>query len=158
MEVWVPLTELLKEQLNLHYELLEMAGRKETLIIENDVQSLLDLLQDEEEVLQQVRELEQKRKKLLDEYFGGEERSFSDLLEEVPGDVGEELENLRQGLLEVIDKLQEKNHNNASLINEALDLNEFSIQLFTGDDEGGTYSPGGEGEKKSGYSFFDQRA
>lgn len=155
---WDGLMSILQRHLEFHEILLQMAEEKREVLVANEVDELLSILEREEGMIKQIKELEEERERSLRDLSLGEDRSFKDLLEKAPDQRREDLLHLRDSLLQIVEELKVKNESNAMLVNESLDLNEFSIQLFTNSIIGQTYSPGNSKKKEVSYRLFDEKA
>jgi flagellar biosynthesis/type III secretory pathway chaperone len=100
-------------------------------------------------------------KKLLDLYEVKEEEiNYSELTGYLPDEWQDEFDPIRDDLLESIENLHEKNEENRMLLNEAVKLNKFSINMLQKvlEPVSGTYNKDKNSEKKQGYNIVDRKA
>lgn len=155
---WDGLIKLLQSHLDYHQIMLQIADEKKEALIANEVDHLLSILEREEGVAKRMQELEEERKRALQSLGIDNKISFQKFLDSAPEEKKEDLSLLRAHLLKTLEVLKEKNETNAMLINESLDLNEFSIQLFTNSNMASTYSPWNTKKREVSYRLFDEKA
>lgn len=155
--MWDYLQDILESHLQCHKLLLHFAEEKRRALIENHVDTLLSILKEEEDVLKKVQDLEEKRQDLLSRMDIGAVLSFQEVLRQAPQNRTVAFNRLQKELLLVLEELQHKNDGNAILINESLELNEFSMQLFTGGNEARAYRPNQGRMKEVNYRLFDEK-
>ncbi|MEJ6950163.1 flagellar protein FlgN [Natronospora cellulosivora (SeqCode)] len=129
------LLEVLKEEEKLYSKLLELANEKKEAIVANDIDNLSKLLQDDNEIISLLNQLDQERFELIKsicENKGVEKQdpSFKELIKLIPEPWQEPLSASRNKLLALIDELHEQNEQNKFLINEAIKLNNASVNMF----------------------------
>lgn len=155
---WDHLRGIMESHLQYHQYLLDLAGEKMEALIAHDVDVLLPVLEKEEGMIKKIQALEEERGELLSQMNFPREISFQDLLAHAPQDGIGTLIQLQERLGLLLGKLKHINEGNAILINESLELNEFSIQLFTGGTEARAYRPNQGKMKEVHYRLFDEKA
>ncbi|MDI3547015.1 MAG: hypothetical protein PWR10_667 [Halanaerobiales bacterium] len=125
---------LLKKEYEQYCLLQEKASLKQQAIINNDVEQLVDTLAAEQEILNLIEDLEAERqqylKKIAEESkLEKEEASFKELLALFPEEK-EELRELRKDILYVLKTLQQINEENRQLIQDCLQINNYSLNLI----------------------------
>lgn len=155
---WDRLTWIMERHLEFHQTLLSMAQEKTDVLIANEVDALLGIVGEEDAIIKKIHTLEEERKQILERLGQKDDDRFNHLLEKAPHEKKEELRGLREDLLHTLNELKEKNERNAILINESLELNEFSIQLFTSGQQSQAYGPGDRKKREVSYRIFDEKA
>ncbi|HLV09426.1 MAG TPA: flagellar protein FlgN [Halanaerobiales bacterium] len=132
----------------------ELAQKKKDVLIENDVEELTRLIEKDNEIVDQIERLEEKRLDLFARFvenseLAEDEISFSDLLELLSGEWQQKLLSIKEKLLGIIEGLHEQNEQNKALVEEAIKLNNFSVNMFMEavEPDNQIYEPG---EKKRG--------
>ncbi|MFW6028861.1 MAG: flagellar protein FlgN [Halanaerobiales bacterium] len=159
------LFEILKKEYELYTKLKETANKKNTAIIDNEIDDLAKAVERENEIIDNLEELEEIREDILsileDKYDLAQNFQFSNLINNFPEELQEEYLELRNSLLEVIDEIHEKNQENALLLDEAIKLNNFSLKMLTKavSPENSTYNKDKLKNKvKQGYNIIDRKA
>lgn len=155
-EIKVPaekLYKILSEEYRVYEELQSLATKKQTALIENELEELAGIVEAETELMDNVDNLEEARLQLLEDIAESftepaDELSFGDLLEELPEEKQDKFSDLREELLELIEELNALNEGNRQLLMEALKFNEFSLKTVIGAENNQTYSTGGKSSKK----------
>ncbi|MBB6692183.1 flagellar protein FlgN [Cohnella xylanilytica] len=161
------LYESMEILLGQHEKLLEMSEQKRQAIIRNDVSLLNELTTKESRLVRLIAETEQQRNQAVSDYYAAKglratssatvstiirmETSFRDK---------ERLTNLGERLTDVVNRLRSLNDLNTQLLRQAMEFNEFSINLLSGtDDDDVVYK---RPVDQAGYSanarIFDSRA
>ena len=130
------LATVLEEEKGLYSELTQLAHDKQQVIINNDVEKLADYLRNEQELIEKIEKKEKERRRVVislcsDIDMPEQDLSFSKLRDYINDDSKKELEELKSGLLEVLEELQRVNDANKKLIEEALNLNDFNVKILT---------------------------
>ena len=128
------LTEILKEENELYEKLLDIAEDKKETLINNNIESLFNLVENDRDYIEQVSELEERRLTLMNdikENFAIEDDlSYMEFVEQLPDHWGEKLNPIRNELLETLEEFHILNEENKKLIEEAVKFNKFSIDLI----------------------------
>mgnify|MGYP000311811914 CR=1 FL=1 len=128
------LTEILKEENELYEKLLDIAEDKKETLINNNIESLFNLVENDRDYIEQVSELEERRLTLMNdikENFAIEDDlSYMEFVEQLPDHWGEKLNPIRNKLLETLEEFHILNEENKKLIEEAVKFNKFSIDLI----------------------------
>jgi flagellar biosynthesis/type III secretory pathway chaperone len=159
------LLSILKNEYEKYEKLQETADKKTEALVENEIDGLADIVEKEDEIITNIEDLEESRnnlvKKLLDLYEVKEEEiNYSELTGYLPDEWQDEFDPIRDDLLESIENLHEKNEENRMLLNEAVKLNKFSINMLQKvlEPVSGTYNKDKNSEKKQGYNIVDRKA
>ncbi len=129
----------LQQQLILYKELRETAEKKQQALVANNIKELDAIVAREEVLIMQAAKLEKVRTAMAGEiarelHIPVEEVTLSRLTGEMP-----QLLPLQNEMEETIRNIQEKHALNTELLNQAMRIVEFSLNLFTRSDEK-TYS------------------
>ena len=129
------LVEVLTNEYQLYLEMMELADKKKDALIENKIDELIDFVKREEEIVDKVKELEEKRNEIILNICDikkekAEDISFQELIKLISEPEQKVLLDIREKLLDIIDRLQEQNEQNKVLITEAIKLNNVSINMF----------------------------
>jgi len=129
------LVEVLTNEYQLYLEMMELADKKKVALIKNKIDELIDFVKREEEIVDKVKELEEKRNEIILNICEmkkekAEDISFQELIKLIPEPEQKVLLDIREKLLDIIDRLQEQNEQNKVLITEAIKLNNVSINMF----------------------------
>lgn len=142
------LVEILGTEYKYYLELNDLAIQKKEAIIANDVEKLTELLKDDEEVIEYINELENKRTIIMKELinlnnFQESNLNFNKIIDISPDQYSGTLKRIRESLVQTIDQLHDQNEQNSLLIQEAMKLNQFSLSMMMNflEPESQTYNP-----------------
>ena len=129
------LVSVLKEQVKEYRSLIELAKRKQEVLIGNDIRELDKLNKEEQNIIIGVAKLESKRLEIikdLSEVFGSAISSYTlkEMAEQAPEPFQGQLNNVCQELNEVVEDLNIINQGNSSLIEQALKIVNFTISTI----------------------------
>jgi flagellar biosynthesis/type III secretory pathway chaperone len=127
------LIRLLKEEKELYQELFAVAEEKNEALLENDTAALSEILAADQEVIEKIEAKEKERKEIIEKIKSEfnlklEHDKYSDFIEELPADWEEDLKDIRQKIIELTDDFYSLNNQNQKLLNQALEVNTFSIE------------------------------
>ncbi|NLM96929.1 MAG: flagellar protein FlgN [Halanaerobiaceae bacterium] len=133
--IYNELLEVLTKEYELYCEMKELADKKKDALIENSINELVDHVKNEEDIIEKVRELEGRRNEIIinicdSKNVKAEDISFQELIKLIPDSEQEKMLDIREKLLDVIDRLQEQNEQNKLLVTEAINLNNVTINMF----------------------------
>jgi len=141
------LLNILNEEKGLYLKLLEIAEEKNEALVENNTEKLLKTVEKDKELISRIEIKEEERDEAVSqiiEHFNidDKDKSYSELVKSLPEDWGKELDPLREELIEITDKFQTVNLENHSLLKQALEFNQLSIDTILNSiqDEDITYS------------------
>ena len=159
------LINIIKKEYEYHQKLCESARDKKVAIIENSVEDLAGVIEKEEDLLNDLNQLENKRarvlKEIADDYkFNNKTPNYNMLKAELATDRQGELKNIRNKLLSVIDELKKVNEENKVLLEEAIKLNKFSFELIADSlsPANTTYDQNENNKEKKVKNIVDHRA
>jgi len=126
---------LLEDEYQNYCKLKELALAKKDVLISNDVEGLTRLLEKDNEIVDNLEKLEKKRTDLVSQLarsyeLDADKINFSRLIKVIPGKWQDSLETLKEKLLQTIEELHEQNEQNKVLVEEAVKLNNFSINMI----------------------------
>lgn len=157
------MTATLDELITIQQQLIRYAERKQTVLIENKVDELTELVKEETRLIRRLGQLEDERQRLvtevLEEYPG---LSFSQFAEQMTDEsakhaLQEQLSTLKQLLME----LQAKNRQNEKLVQDSVDFIEGMIGHITAPvKQPYNYQPqsGAKNTQSTNRGFFDTKA
>lgn len=159
------LYNILSEEYELYQKLNKTASEKNEAIVENEIDDLAEVVENEDEFLKKIEELEEKRTKIIvdlaEKYDLKDDFQYSNLINNFPEDWQDKFSEIRKKLLEVIDEIHEKNEENTMLLDEAIKLNNFSLNMLSKavSPENGTYNKNQTSQKgKQNYNIIDRQA
>jgi len=159
------LYNILSEEYELYQKLNKTASEKNEAIVENEIDDLAEVVENEDEFLKKIEELEEKRTKIIvdlaKKYDLKDDFQYSNLINNFPEDWQDKFSEIRKKLLEVIDEIHEKNEENTMLLDEAIKLNNFSLNMLSKavSPENGTYNKKQTNKKgKQNYNIIDRQA
>lgn len=134
-EYFLHLLEGFKRELVLQERLLEIARKKQEILLKNDIEALVPLLEEEGELVFQTCAVERRLGKIWEEmkrqFFPKEqEMSLSRVFELADADLQGEFLLLREELSRVVRELQELNRQNALLIEDVLNYIDVVFSLL----------------------------
>ncbi|PLR90807.1 flagellar protein FlgN [Bacillus sp. T33-2] len=136
------LISTMKKLHKLHRSLLDLSVRKTEIIKKSDMDALNQLLKDEQVHISAIGELEEERLALVSTLLPDRENpSFLECLEVLSGHEKEELQKLRDELLQVVCDIREQNTLNQQLIHQSMQFINFSRGLIMPRQESYNYGP-----------------
>lgn len=147
----------------LHENLLKLAVRKTDVLKKGDVDSLQDIMRDEQKFTTAITMMEQERQTAARSFLkqnGNGQITISDCIEAAAPEAAETLRAIQEQMVTVIDKLQEQNELNKQLIYQSLQFVNMNLDLLQPDNETATYGrpDHNRNQMKPGKSFFDSKA
>lgn len=158
------LVQYMKVLISLHHSLNKLAVDKTEYVKKGDMQSLQDLLKEENKLISQVRKAESlltsEAKTFLQHKGVEEEAHLSNVLPYVDENEQGEINQLRDQLLKEMMKLKEQNELNQDLLQQSLQFVEVSLDLLQPDIEQFNYdrNEGTPQTNKPSRSIFDSKA
>ena len=151
--------EILKKQYEIYQEILKISEKKTDIVVKDKVDELKELVDSEEELIGKFIVLEKRRLSIVKEF--GKSKGITGVLKipelcEYFPENKEELMKLREDILSITKKINEKNKLNEKLIKNSLDYINFSVGLITGTgSQPLTYGKYGEANKNEAKKFLD---
>jgi flagellar biosynthesis/type III secretory pathway chaperone len=147
--VLLSLTKLVEREVQAFRELLDLLTQQRDCIVDRRVDDLTCVVEQEEALIAETRDLERRRERQVEELSGrlgrpGEMMTLAQIIEAVEGAYAIHLSELRDSLLTVMGKLQMANERNRFLIEHALGYVDHHIRLLTTQDvKGASYTQQG---------------
>jgi len=154
------LKEALSEELAVYERLLGLSKRKQKLLLERFSTDLMKIVAEEEKEVSHLLELENIRIECLTEITGKSNVNLEEALGKISdSDMKSDLWMLGCRLKEIIAEIKTINERNQKLLEQALELTQYSIRLITTLPAKTTYGPGGQGKGSSpGSIIIDRKA
>jgi flagellar biosynthesis/type III secretory pathway chaperone len=154
------LKAILGEELAIYQKLLGFAHDKKKLLLEKFSTDLQTIVTQEELLVQRLIDLEQLRREHVAKIAGSEEVNLDAAVEKIAdADSKSDLWLLGSQLRDVMGEIKGVNDENQKLLEQALELTQYSIKLITRVPGGVTYGPGGkQPPKTTGPKLVDRKA
>ncbi|KPU26436.1 hypothetical protein TR13x_10175 [Caloranaerobacter sp. TR13] len=138
------LKEILSQELNLYKHMLELSIDKTEIITSGQVRELDKITQKEQALILKAGKLEDIREKVLsriqEELKLKKIQNISKLVDYLSEEQKKEIEDIKEQLIDVLDKLKERNILNSALIKDSLEYINLNVNLLTNALTGSTYS------------------
>ncbi len=145
---------ILKEELNILHSLKDITYEKTDIIIANEVEKLEEITKQEEDLINRIALEEKEREELLYSWGLKKDTSISEIIEKTP-EGKEELNTIKDELLNLLKDIQSRNLVNNELIQENLEWLDFNMNLIYNIQTPPTY---GDNKKTRGNnSLFDRK-
>ena len=145
---------ILKEELNILRNLNDLTYGKTDIIIANEVEKLEEITKKEENLINEIALKEKEREELLYNWGLKKDISISEIIEKTP-EGKEELNILKEELLNLLKDIQSRNLVNNELIQENLEWLDFNMNLIYNIQTPPTY--GDDKKTRKGNSLFDRK-
>jgi len=151
--------EILKKQLEIYKEILKISEDKTDIIVKDKVEELKPMVEREETLVEGYIKLEKERLGIIKGFAESKGITkmlrINDLCEYFPDDA-DEMQRLKNEILEVTKKIKVKNAVNQELVQNSLDFLNFSIGILAGTNTGtSTYGKEGNTLENEARNFFD---
>lgn len=155
------LKNTLNQELEVYKKLLELGKAKRKVLVEKFSSELQKIVSQEELYVQELFDLEPKRKDCIYVIAGNSDaklEAVTDLIDESDGK--SVILNIANELRSVIDEIQNVNEGNQRLVEQALELAQYSVKLITRAPKPVTYGRGGkfEGNTQQSRSILNLKA
>ena len=157
------LKKTLKDQINIYNTLLELSEKKTDIIVRNNIKELDNLTKEEQEIIIDLSQCEKNRQKAVNTIASimevKEDINMIAIYDHLNDHDKKEIEEIRDELLNIIEKLNDRNKLNESLIKDSLEYIDLNLELLTTDGFENTYSDKDNGQvNKKQKSLFDFKA
>ncbi|KHD86416.1 flagellar protein FlgN [Heyndrickxia ginsengihumi] len=143
----------------LHESLLQLAREKTEMIKTNDMEGLQKITSNEQKHIRAISTLELQRDQLAHELVDGQEDvTVSACIEAAVGEERSQLEQLRDMLLQTVDKLKEQNELNQLMIYQSLQYINLTLDAIYPQKQPTTYAPPEKRQLQTNISRFDSKA
>ncbi|RHW33326.1 flagellar protein FlgN [Neobacillus notoginsengisoli] len=152
------LLEVLQLLADLHKQLLEIAKKKQEILISGDINLLLPLISEESKLLKKIKQAEEERTRAIGEDVN---QSFTRLIEQQPeGDLKEKMKSILGILQQRFEEIGRVNHLNQQLLEQSLTYTQYMInQILPASEGSGLYSAGANPkEMNESVRLFDAKA
>lgn len=123
------IVQIMDEIIHINRQLIEIADRKKTMIIERNMDDLNKLIPEEEELVKKIGHYENELLKLSENPFPV---TFSELIEQIPEEsTRKKLQEKQASMLNYMVELQEKNQMNESLLKDSLQFVRHMMEQIT---------------------------
>ncbi|WP_139787075.1 flagellar protein FlgN [Cohnella massiliensis] len=162
-----PLYETMETLLEQHERMLELSEQKKQAIIRNEVNRLTEITTKESRLLKLISDTERQRRQNVEEYYLSKglkpnpEATVSGIVQlETNPREKTKLANLGERLVESVNRLKQLNELNMQLLKQAIEFNDFSLDLLSGSDEQDMIykPPANQTGYGGGARLFDSRA
>jgi flagellar biosynthesis/type III secretory pathway chaperone len=172
MTMWEQLNDLMSELLSVYQEILALSRQKKDLLVRAKPADLEKVVKQEEVLVMKAGRIEVARKQVISNLVSTlvskqavpEAFTLEELIALAPAEVAEQLKETGQDFALVLQDLQVQNELNTKLIQQALNLVNYNINLLANSSVGPTYSAPGYGkqpqEQLSGHynrTIFDHK-
>jgi len=142
------LKDYLNEELAIYRELLGLSKKKQKVLMERFSTDLLHIVGEEEKQIQKLAEIEEKRIQCVEKITGKPHTSLDELVENISDTiVKSDIWMLANQLKDVLAEIQSINSRNQKLLEQALELTQYSISLLTTPPREVTYRAPGSSSK-----------
>jgi hypothetical protein len=129
------LISILEDELECYEKVFNISKEIRDVLIENDIEELIKIVKGEQQYINEIDALEQRRLALMEQVeeqhnIDSSNLSYLEFIDHLPTEHKEQLVNIRQQLLEILDEIHVQNEENKKLIEEAVQFNEFSTDLI----------------------------
>jgi len=155
------LKEYLAEELAIYRELLALSKRKQKILLEKFSTELNKIVAEEERFIQRLAEIEEKRIVCVESISGRKSTTLDELVEFIPDTVlKSDIWMMASKLKDTLSEIKEINLRNQKLLEQALELTQYSINLLTTPPREVTYkAPGATSRTPQPVStLFDRKA
>lgn len=134
-QLLIELAEILKKESILYEKLLKIAEKKKKTLINNEIETLFEHVETDQELIDHVTKLEDRRLEIMSEIddkldINSDELSYQEFIKKVPDNWEEKLNPIREDLVKTLEEFHVLNEENKRLIEEAVKFNKFSIDLI----------------------------
>jgi flagellar biosynthesis/type III secretory pathway chaperone len=134
----------------LHRELLSLEQQKIDMIIDQNWEDVQRLVQESKKILEGIEASETSRVKLIQLMGCDVESTLSQISEDLPEKIGEDLLKCGEKLRSLLLQLKILNSRCEQLIGSSLEVIDFTLSMMSGAVRGKTYKPDGEEQKGEG--------
>ncbi|MDN5278241.1 MAG: hypothetical protein PWR01_2206 [Clostridiales bacterium] len=158
-EVVDQLKAILSEELDIYQKLHRLANEKKKLLLEKFSTEFQGIVSQEEVLVQRLIDLEPERQQCVKQITGREDANLDAAVEVVAESDGKsDLWMVGSQLRDVVASIKKINDENQRLLEQALELTQYSIKLITRAPKDVTYGAGGVQSTKKGPSLIDRKA
>lgn len=158
---WTVLIDTMEQQIAVYHELLALATEKQEVLVKGDLPELEKITRVEEALILRVGRLEEARRNvhlaLADRFsLSPDELTLAELVKRTDAPTSEKLQKVFEDISGVLKELVGVNDTNAQLIQNSLDLIDFSFNLLTETKSPG-YGEPNRNRQPSSAMIFDRK-
>lgn len=156
----VQLKSILDQELSIYQRLLDFAKEKKKMLLEKFSTELQSIVSQEEVLVQRLIDLECERREVVAQIAGTVDATLDSAVEKVSeADGKSDLWLVGTQLRDLVNNIKTVNDENQKLLEQALELTQYSIKLITRVPGDVTYGPAGmQAGKRAGPSLIDRKA
>ncbi len=153
------LKQILGEELSIYQTLLQHAGAKRKLLLEKFSTELQTIVNQEEILVQRLIDLEPRRRECVAQISGSPDANLDTAVEKIAeADGKSDIWMVGSQLRDVVKEIKAVNEENQRLIEQALELTQYSVKLITRVPADVTYGPAGKKPgQRVGPSLIDRK-
>ncbi len=151
--VFEELITIMNDIYKVQEKLYQLGEEKTEAIINQNIENLEAISKNEAELISLTNKLEESRDELLNDYD-----NISEIIADLDSKRAENLNDLRQKIFAKIEDLAYLNQNNNKLLKNALQLNEFTLNLLNNQQRHATYGKSGQDNENEQKSFINHKA
>lgn len=153
------LKEVLEDELSIYQQLLRLASEKKKLLLEKFSTEFQTIVSQEELLVQRLIELEPLRRDCVRKITGSEDTNLDQAVEVIPESDGKsDVWMTGSKLRDVVASIKKVNDENQRLLEQALELTQYSIKLITRAPKDVTYGATGTQTTRKGNLLIDRKA
>jgi flagellar biosynthesis/type III secretory pathway chaperone len=153
------LKALLSQELDIYHKLYQLAEQKKKLLLEKFSTELQGIVTQEEILVQRLIDIEPERISCVAKIAGREDANLDEAVEAVAeADGKSDLWMTGSKLKDAVAAIKKINDENQRLLEQALELTQYSIKLITRAPKDVTYGASGVQGSKKGHSLIDRKA
>jgi flagellar biosynthesis/type III secretory pathway chaperone len=158
--VCVTIKRILTGELDVYRRLLELAQRKKKLLLEKFSTELQTIVSEEEECVIRLGDLAVERRAAIAGLIGRDDASLNEVIDHLEdASFKSDLWMLSQQLRDIAAEIRRLNEENQRLLEQALELTQYTIKLMTQVPADVTYkAPGTDKNKPAVSALFDRKA
>lgn len=144
-EQGITLRQILSEELEIYRRLLELSERKKKLLLEKFSTDLLDIVAEEEKLSARLSELASDRANCLTGLSGRTTVTLEEVLDLIEdANLKSDIWMLGTQLKETLERIRSINEENQRLLQQALELTQYTLKLIMAPPKDVTYHPPGQ--------------
>ncbi|MCQ2978721.1 MAG: flagellar protein FlgN [Clostridia bacterium] len=160
------LLNVLTNELTIYSKLANFANEKKTFLVKSKVDKIMDITEKEQILITELKKQEKKREEVLNDLkvaLNDKDLTLGKLVKRLPDNDRKKFVDLKSSILDEVEKLRMINKQNELLINEGLNMTEYTLNAIQGysmmnensyGKEVGAY--GGNGHSQA--RFFESRS
>lgn len=154
------LKAILREELEFYKKLLELSHRKRKLLLEKFSTDLMAIVSEEEKLVTHLMTLEETRRTATADLAGSPDATLEQAIERIESaDLKSDVWMLGTQMKDMAAEIRTVNEENQKLLEQALELTQYTIKLITNIPGGATYGPSGPNKPKTPIStLIDRKA